>query len=277
MTSRVDGEMLVRLPQFNRFLARLSVAMSHGKPVAEIAWLRADASFPDAPSIEFGRVDPKAGESETTRVLRARGLVYDRISRKMLAGARVGEGRFRVGARSYRGLILDPMEVAEPELVDRIADLAEAGIPVFVLGPLPSRAPGLRNAEARDRLVRKSSARLGSRAVGAESRASFEQRLSQAVRPGLVEPMPGENFAVSLERRSSPAGEILLVFNESWSTVKTQMRFTRSGGPLLLWNPETGTRQRLRGRVNVGEAISLELEPVGLRILTLAHPEKNVH
>ena len=40
-----DADVLAELPDFNRFLGRLSVAMSHGEPAADVAWLRADLVF----------------------------------------------------------------------------------------------------------------------------------------------------------------------------------------------------------------------------------------
>jgi hypothetical protein len=42
MSSHIDAGFLVELPEFNRTLGRLSVAMSHGDPTADVAWLRSD-------------------------------------------------------------------------------------------------------------------------------------------------------------------------------------------------------------------------------------------
>lgn len=273
MSSEIDAEFLAGLPELNAFLSRLSVAMSQGEPVAEIAWLMSEPTFPDTASIEFGRVDPKSGESVTTGALRARGLVHDRISRRMLEAAEVGPGEFRVGARSYRGLVLDPLAIAEPELVIRVAELAAAGIPVIALGSLPVRAPGRRDAMSRDSKVRAATAALETRVRRPGAEASLEKHLLRAIRPGLVEPMPGESLSVSLDRRRTPSGEILLVFNESWSGTTAKLRFTQRGGRLFLWDPFTGSRRLLRTKVEVGESVTLELEAAGLQILTLEKPE----
>ena len=151
---------LESLPDFNRYLGRLSVAMSQGEPNAEVAWLRSEPIYPDSASLQWGRVEPKGGESTTTRALRARGLSHDRISRRMLSGAHISNKEFRVGARGYRVLVLDPIDVAEPELVERVAQLAESGVLVLALGVLPSRAPGLREAPLRDARVRAATERL---------------------------------------------------------------------------------------------------------------------
>ena len=269
MSSRLDAEHLRELPSFNRFLARLSVAMSHGEPVADVAWLRADPLFPDAASLQLGRIKPHAGESETTTALRARGLVHDRVSRRMLAGANATEGGFRVGARRYRALLLDPLDVAEPELVESVAALAEAGVPVLTLGALPTRAPGLRDAAARDARVRDASKHLSRRAVPVADAGRLEPLLEQHVKNSLVEPPEGARFSASLERRRAPSGDILLIFNESWDPLRSQLRFVRAGGPLVLWNPRTGSRETLRERITAGDIITVELEPAETRILKL--------
>ena len=271
MSSHMDAQFLRELPEFNRFLARLSVAMSHGDPVADVAWLRSDPVYPDAASLQLGRIDPHAGESATTRALRGRGLVYDRVSRRMLAGARPTEDACQIGARQYRAVLLDSLEIAEPALVESLAAIAEAGIPVLALGSLPRRAPGLREAEVRDQRVRAATQRLARLVISLPSREweRLESLLEQHVKSSLVEPPAGTRLSASVERRRSTSGETLLVFNEDWSPLKSQLRFTRPGGALTLWDPRTGSRVRLLERVKAGDRVTLELEPAQTLILTL--------
>jgi len=89
---------------------------------------------------------------------------------------------------------------------------------------------------------------------------------------GVVEPLPGQRLEVSLARRRTRDGEIVLIFNEAWSPTKARLRFTKGGGPLVVWDPFTGSRIPLRESVKTGEEISVELEAAGVRILTLANP-----
>jgi hypothetical protein len=244
--------------------------MSHGDPAADVAWRRSDPIYPDTMSLQLGRIAPHDGESAATRALRARGLVHDRVSRRMLAGARATEGTFSVGARQYRAILLDPLEVAEPALVEGIAALAEAGIPVLALGPLPRRAPGLRDAKARDGRVRAAAERLSGLVVRVPDPEQLEALLANHVQSGLVEPPPGGSLAVSLERRQSRAGDTLLVFNESWSPRRASLRFTRAGGTLVRWDPHDGSRTTLRERVAAGDVVPVELAAAETLILTLA-------
>jgi hypothetical protein len=269
MSSRFDAESLRKLPDFNRFLGRLSVAMSHGDPMADVAWLRSDPIYPDAASLQVGRIEPQAGESSTTRALRGRGLVHDRVSRRMLAGARPTEGACEIGARRYRALLLDSLEIAEPALVENLVAIAESGIPVLAFGSLPRRAPGLRDAQARDQRVRAATKRLANLVVRVPDRERLESLLGQHVESSLVEPPAGTSLSVSLERRRSAAGDTLLLFNESWSPLEARLRFTRSGGSLTLWDPRSGSRVKLRKRLKAGDVISVDLEPAETLILTL--------
>lgn len=268
MTSHFDSDALAELQDFTRLLARLTLAMSRGAPSAEVAWLRADGIFPDAASFQIGRIEPHAGESATTGALRARGLGHDRVSRRMLASAAAQPGAFSIGARRYRGLLLDPIEIAEPALLARVAEIAEAGVPVLALGALPRRAPGLRDAESRDERARAAVERLSKLIVRVPSPDDLESLLARHVRGSLVEPPPGASLRVSIERRHARAGDILLVFNESWEPREARLRFMRAGGMLTRWDPRSGARSVIREQVKAGEIIPLKLDAAETSILT---------
>jgi len=269
MSSHIDADFLAGLSDFNRSMGRLTVAMSQGDPVAEVAWLRSERVYPDSASVQIGRITPHVGESAVTGALRARGLVHDRVSRRMLAGAQGSRGECRIGARHYRAILLDPLEIAEPALVERIAAIAETGVPVLALGSLPRRAPGLRDAQARDRRVRAATKRLSEWVVRVSEAEGLETLLAEHVPSTLVEPLPDTRLAVSLARRRSQAGDILLVFNESWSPHRTRLRFTRAGGVLISWDPRSGAKTRLQGSVAVGDVVSIDLDAAEVLILTL--------
>jgi hypothetical protein len=61
----------------------------------------------------------------------------------------------------------------------------------------------------------------------------------------------------------------LLLVNEAWSARKENLRFTRAGGALLLWDPLSGRRTLLRESVAVGDAVSVDLEAAQTPVLTL--------
>ena len=166
--------------------------------------------------------------------------------------------------------MIDPLATAEPALVERIASLAQSGVPVIALGALPHRAPGLRDAQSRDARVQEAVKRLNSRVLRVPGDGNLEDLLGRHVPGDVIEPLPGKTLSISIDRRRSPAGDILFLFNESWSATNSALRFTRSGGPLTLLNPRTGNRTILRENVQAGDTVTINLEAAESLVLTLA-------
>ena len=191
----------------------------------------------------------------------------------MLRRAVPEAGGFRVGARSYQALLLDPLPVASPELVEAIVDLAESGVPVMALGDLPVRAPGWREAERRDRRVRAAVERLRPLLRRVDEEKRLARVLEEELTGPALEPLPGEGLRLSLESRETPTGLIIHVFNESWSSRREHFRFARDAGALTLWDPWTGQRKRLKEKVSAGEEIQLELQGTESMILTLGRAD----
>ena len=51
--------------------------------------------------------------------------------------------------------------------------------------------------------------------------------------------------SISLTKRKTDAGDIALLFNESWSQESVQVTLTRGGSRLTLWDPWTGEQRVL--------------------------------
>ena len=272
MSSEIDEDALDELPRFNQFLSRLSLAMSQGQPITEVAWLKSEPQFPDAPSIEWGRVDPGEGESDVAAALRRQGLGYDRISRKMLSGAQpLPGGAFRVGAQTYRFLLLDPLESAEPELVQSVAALVASGTPVAALGVLPHRAPGWHDARQRDKVVAESTAQWAGAIFQCISRGDVGGLVRDHVQPEfLALEDEGGQSTLALAKRQTNAGYITLLFNESWSGERAQFTLTRGGSSLTLWDPWSGERRVLAEHPVRGDRFELEVGPAESWLLTMA-------
>jgi hypothetical protein len=279
MSSKIDEVALEQLPEFNLYLSRLSVAMSQGEPSADLAWLRADPVYPDTASLQIGRIGPLDGESEVSRSLRGSGVVYDRVSRKMLAHARVlathdidrtarVSPTIAIGAARYASVLLDPFDVAEPELVERLADLAEAGVPVFALGALPRRSPGLAKHKVRDQRVRSAVARLRPHVNQVGPDQPLDGLLRKAAPPPVLGPANGERLVISIHRRRTADAELVLLFNESWSSSVTQLIFNLPVEDLVQWNPKTGGVAEERSKVGQGETLALSLAPAEIAIFS---------
>jgi hypothetical protein len=277
MTTWLRGALWDALPDINERLARLTFAMQQGEHVADLAWLRSEAAFPDAPSFEFGRVDPHEGESVGSRALRGRGLVYDRVSRRQLQGARIESGRLRVGAARYRALLLDPIHAAQPELVQRVLAIARAGIPVLAIGALPTRAPGLADARTRDSALREGVSQL----QAAVMRIPGEEGLAEALREleleGPLVAASGKALRFSVEHRRTRDEHILLVFNESWSNTRQRLRLNVGGGDVAIWDPRTGAKRGVAVPREGARTFELALEPAQSIILTVSlSPERRL-
>jgi hypothetical protein len=87
-----------------------------------------------------------------------------------------------------------------------------------------------------------------------------------------VEPSPGAGLAVSLARRTTPDGDVLLVVNEAWDAADAALRFVRAGGPLVRWDPASGARTVVRDAVAAGDVVELRLAPAESTVLTLGAP-----
>jgi hypothetical protein len=275
ITTWLRGELWQALPEINLRLARLSFAMQQGEHVADVAWLRAAGEFPDAPAFELGRVDPLEGESAGSLALRGHGLVSDRVSRRQLRGARIEGERLRIGAASYRALILDPLQAAEPALVERVLAIARAGIPVIALGALPTRAPGRADAAARDAALQATSAQLAEVVVRAVSEDELAGALAKLAVAGPLVAVGGAPLRFSVDHRRTREEHILLVFNESWSQTRQQLRLDVGRGSVSLWDPRSGEKRQLvsgteAGIGNEAERIfELVLEPAESVILSV--------
>ncbi len=269
ITTWFRGALWDALPQINTRLARLSYAMQQGEHVADLAWLRAEGEFPDELSFELGRVDPHEGESVGARALRERGLVHDRVSRKQLRGARVEAGLLRVGAARYRALVLDPMQTAEPGLVESAVAAARAGIPVIAIGALPTRAPGLADAAPRDAALRARVAELREVAVRAAREEDLAKSLSKLGLAGPLVAAHGEPLRFSLDHRRTKDEHVLLVFNESWSTTRQTLRLNVGEGSVVRWDPGTGQRSEIAEGGKAPRTFELLLEPAESIVLSV--------
>ncbi len=203
------------LASFNEYLARLSYAMSCGSHKADIAWLYPDWEYPDD---LMNSVD----ECEISLALKRAGFVHDRISRQNLADAVAIGDQFEVGAAQYKGLLISDLDVATPEMMSSIENLADAGIPVIVVGDLPDRAPGFNDYEQRDMATRQIADRLQSKVAFVKDKGSVGMQMRESgIQPVLI-PSDGSELAFSLERREVAEGNVMMLFNAS-DEERTQM------------------------------------------------------
>jgi len=267
MTSntREDNPVWSELPLFNKSLARLSYAMTLGTPVTQVAWLHANAEWADKPALAPG-IFPNREEVPLSKALAGAGLGYDRISRRDLLDARVTGQRLSVGHADYAALLIDELDIVEPELLLRIQEIAQAGIPVIWQGVMPQRARGWADHESRDQRVKALSAQLAETVFRAGSITGAVAALREADVSGMLVPvMPGD-FKLRSNHRRLAGAELLLLFNETDSDVTRTFHAVGSWESVHLLDPVTGEYELLD---NSGQSFDIAVPARRTRLLLL--------
>ncbi|MFM8410815.1 MAG: glycosyl hydrolase [Alphaproteobacteria bacterium] len=255
------AEIWPALPALNRWTARLGYATSRGTPVAEVAWLHPRWDAPNFPN--FG-VRPGAGESEQSRALREAGLAYDRTSRAALAASTAESGTLRVGAASYRALLVEGADAIDPAALAAIERAADAGVPVAWTGSFPTRATGLVDADARDREVAAAVERLRAKVLRVESPARVPDALLRAGLVPSISAADGGRLGLSIEHRRVANGDLWLLFNESWDDAEARLRVDGGTTGAHLLDPETGATSAIASDDGF---VDVSLPPAGAAIL----------
>ncbi len=167
--------------------------------------------------------------------------MYDRISRQNLTEATIQGDRFAVGEALYGALLIRELEVAEPEMVESVGRIADAGIPVVVAGGLPERAPGFTNYQERDADTRRIADRLQSKVVFVEDESGVGIGFKEL---GLQPPLAtsdGSEPAFAPEHREVANGHILMLFNESNEARTQKLIVILPAGSVRILDPETGS------------------------------------
>jgi hypothetical protein len=201
----------------NRYIARAQYALRLGRPEADVLVVYPGLGFPQAYAnpeepLDDGRfegepalappglpvpglaIDETTAETawlrETWRALREleqQGLAWAWVNEHSLGQARFEHGTLVAGGLRARALLLHQLEAMAPGVAERVATLAEAGLPVRVDGAAPARQRGLVDAEAGDARVRAALARVRAVArVFPEGALRYEHPHVQAIRRRLA-------------------------------------------------------------------------------------------
>jgi hypothetical protein len=267
ITTRLDESNPVwpRLTHLNATFARLAYAMTRGRPSAQVAWLLTElrppefdvtiqADSPAAP-VEGG---PYRELSAVTQMLRRHAIGFDRVSRRALTtSTRICDGRVCIGEAVYDMVLVDHAAVASIEWLDRLRDLAAAGIPVVFIGSAVVRARGFADTAARDAAVRRVMAQLERlpayrRAATANDLAPI---LSELAGRRSMRPADPDTWPFATAERSLPSEDVLFIFNGTASDEVADFDVLRSHEVVIL-DPETPTMEQ---RVALGESTRLRV------------------
>ena len=147
----------------NDYRARVSAVLTNADMVTDIAILPANDDLWTELGVQTDPFPWYLNVPYTSLIWEAvhkNGGGADYLSDSILEAASLRHGRLCYGPRSYGTLILPEVRTISPGAMEKVARFVENGGRVFCIGCLPSRAPGLQDAEARDAAVQRQVARL---------------------------------------------------------------------------------------------------------------------
>ena len=249
----------------NDYRARVSTILTNADMVTDIAILPANQDLWTELGVQTDPFPWYLNVPYTSLIWEAvhkNGGGADYISDSILKDASVRHGRLCYGCRAYSVLMLPEVRTISPEAMDKIVRFIENGGYVFCIGCLPSRAPGLKDAEARDAAVRRQVARLvkhyPERFVlldKAQDDAYLEWYADLQTRYGLpraVDMAAPDRFLLQNHYRTGDGTDFFLFSNVSLGEAKQSVLTFPADVAwrkhAVIYDPASGRRFRLQGK-----------------------------
>ncbi|MGC9451347.1 MAG: glycosyl hydrolase [Oceanipulchritudo sp.] len=250
------------------YISRLNAVFQASEPVREIALL---GPTPDLWSTVGLRKAPfhmtPPYFHQLWEAVSQCGSTCDYLNMEVVAEALAENGNIICGHISYRILLVCDLESIPPKTAEALARLAKAGTRVVFVGTLPSRAPGLAQADENDRWVQKSisnaiqAGAYRTDAPGSDLRDWLRNVLGQSgmdTRVRIESPHDGVYFQHHRHKEDD-----LLFFTNTGRTRshKTFVHFPCADKSLERWNPESGDTSPYPA-TDSRDGFALELEPM---------------
>jgi hypothetical protein len=247
------------LTPLNDYLTRLQYLLRAGEKVAPVALLVPSLGYP---------TDPRSAVAQVAGRLLAAGHDFDHLNADLLLRSRVENSLLVApGGARYEVLVLVGAERLPLEVVERVSRFAQTGLPIVVVGTLPSGEVGYRDHQERTRRIATLSDSLSRRPVVRV--VPGVDQLVDAVRataaPNLVvtDPLDQVNF---LEKTIGPL-EVIFLRNGGDSRRSLRLTVPRASGLAERWDPWTGTTSPIPPATDGGASYRLVLEPYGSAVL----------
>ncbi len=247
------------LPPLNDYITRLQYLSQTGDAVTPVAVLQTELSFSnrpaDAPVVRF------VGD------LLGAGYDFDYLNGPAVLGSRLSGGRLvSTGGARYEALVLVEAERLDVTVVERLAALGRAGLPIIVVGKRPADQPGYRDHEPRAERIRvliKALERLPNVRFAATPSEGIA-RIRATVTPNIRLEGTGAGINV-IEKRIGPLDAYFLR-NGSTDAIALIARFPRARGRAEIWDPWTGNVDSL-APAGDSTSFAIDLEPYGSRLI----------
>lgn len=217
----------------NLYLQRLSHLLRQGENVADVALYAPTedimSGFKPGKDVSINDELRKTFPAAILEGLIDAGYNFDLID---------GDAILRRGVR-YNVLVLPHIERIAPEVYERIHAFAEAGGVVIAVGAPPSRAPGLKDAEAPARRV----AALTKILFAPDARravATDEAGLIETLNGFLPPDLGGAPKGVGFVHRRLAGGDLYFVANTTNAPIAARLAFGASTPEGQAWDPVTG-------------------------------------
>ncbi|WP_157987914.1 glycosyl hydrolase [Jiangella endophytica] len=253
----------------NDHLGRLQLVLRQGRPDFDVALYLQDFGLRSPAT----RLTGPGALLESDSPLAQRGYTYEYLSpaHLRLPSARVADGRLFPETGGYRAIVLANQTTMAVDTARRLLDLAEDGLPVVVVGDLPSATPGFRDAAAQDAELRRVLTELTEQPAVhrvADLAAVPDLLAGLGVSPAAA-PATASADVLSV-RRTDPVADYYYLFNQrSWAT-EQQVTLSGDGRPYELdtWTGEITPLTDYR-RTADGVVVDVALEPADTRVIAL--------
>lgn len=170
------------------------------------------------------------------------GYDFDYINAEvLLTRATAMDGRLVLASgMSYKLLVLPAQDTMTPELLEKIVELAKAG--VAMCGPRPMRSPSLKNYPACDQRVATLAAELWDKGLIPPS-GDLKALLTRLQTPPDID---GVDFnKILFTHRRTADEDLYFLSNQTDSPMDLTPSFRVTGRSPELWNADSGTREKL--------------------------------
>lgn len=178
------------------------------------------------------------------------GYDMDYISDRMILNTKCVDGRLVTeGGASYSALVLPEVQIMQPETMQHIVSLAQAGATIIIVGGAPADVPGLKDMEQRTQALAQAVAQLPANVIRADSYAEA-MSMAKEIKP---EPMKSI-FGLKSIRRSNQTGHHYFISDLQRNDVDAFVPLAVHAESAIIFDPLTGRKGLAEVRVRHGKS-----------------------
>jgi hypothetical protein len=271
---------------FADYKTRLSALLQQATMFADIAILPATADLWSIHGVQndpFPAVMYPQWQTLVWESIHQNGNACDYISEKVIRDSIVENGYLQYGQRKYHSIFLTQIETLEPETAKKLFDFVSSGGRIFFIESFPSKAPGWKDHEQRDKEVQDWVTKMKNyldRCIllskpGKDHTAWFKAiQEKYKINPYVQIDLPNK-FITQVRYQAKDIEMLLFInsnMNDSYEITVTPSLPIVSGKRAWLWDAETGERYRMV-TTNSG-SIQLDMGPADLKLIVFDKEKK---